>query len=566
MTASIVTWSQDMSNLGSATVAIGVFDGVHVGHQSLLRDTVADAVVRNVRSVAVTFDRDPDQVVSPSTAAPQLLTLEDKLRFISETGIDVILVVPFTPALAEMAPESFVDSTLLGATRPTCVHVGHDFRFGSRATGDIGTLQRLGLTHGFDVCPHDLVAAEGGAVTSTRIRALVATGDIPAAAELLGRSPRVAGTVRRGRGEGAKLGFPTANITPVPFAALPADGVYAGRAVLEDGVEWAAAISVGTPPTFPEARDYLEAHLLDFEGDLYDQTITLEFFQKLRDQLAYGSLEDLAEAIGDDVAATLEIAGFDEEDQPDDDGALVDDPAALAAAEAQVAAMEVGNPFAQIAGAWAPLLEGVEISEGPDAGPVAFMITSPLVVVGIPYAWDPGTPGNAPSAIRGRYPSTFALYVPEERLEEARSTLLAADSPYSATLAAAGALIASAGPLDTPVADTDAEDLDFDPVTDPAALEAAEQAVRDIGRGALRDPNDELIVLADDLPFDKPRLLGLEAALRAAGVESVWNPYPPHEAPLLRFALLGENRFRIEVWNSELELARCVLQEIAADS
>jgi riboflavin kinase/FMN adenylyltransferase len=341
--SSIVTWSQDISNFGAAAVAIGVFDGVHLGHQALLRDTIADAATRGVRAIAVTFDRDPDQVVSPTTAAPQLLTLADKLEFMAETGIEIILVVPFTPALALVEPESFVNSVLLSAMRPVAVHVGRDFRFGARASGDVDTLTQVGRAHAFEVRAHDLVEMHGEPITSTRIRALVAAGDVVGAAHLLGHEPRVTGSIHHGRGGGAGLGFPTANFTPVPFAALPADGVYAGRAILDDGVKWATAISVGTPPMFPEARDYLEAHLIEFQGDLYGQTIALEFFERLRDQQTYGSLDELTAAIADDVAAALEIAGFaDDEDDDDDDAAcddIIHDPEALAAAEAAVAEM-----------------------------------------------------------------------------------------------------------------------------------------------------------------------------------------------------------------------------------
>ena len=179
-----------------------------------------------------------------------------------------------------MAPESFVDSVLLSAMRPLSVHVGRDFRFGSTPRAMSGpcsesawvTAPRSGLTTWSPQVALPL--------RPTRIRSLVAAGDVVAAAALLCRRPRVAGIVHRGRGEGAQLGFPTANVMPVPYAALPADGVYAGRAILEDGIEWAAAISVGTPPTFPDARDYLEAHLVGFEGDLYDEAITLEFFDR----------------------------------------------------------------------------------------------------------------------------------------------------------------------------------------------------------------------------------------------------------------------------------------------
>lgn len=547
MTASVVTWSQDMSGLGNAAVAIGVFDGVHSGHQALLRDMVADARARGVQAVAVTFDRDPDQVVSPSTAAPQLLTLADKLGCIAETGVDVILVVPFTPVLAEMAPESFVDTVLLAAMRPVTVHVGRDFRFGARATGDVGTLQRLGLSHDFEVWPHDLVTAQGAPVTSTRIRALVAAGDVVSAGELLCRMPRVTGTVRPGRGEGVKLGFPTANVVPVPYAALPANGVYAGRAILEDGVEWAAAISVGSPPTFPEAKDYLEAHLVDFEGDLYGQCITLEFFEKLRDQAAYDSLDELSDAIADDVAAALEIAGFDDDEDADEtDGDVVSDPAALAAAEAQVAAIGLDDAFQRTEGSWVPLLTDLEIREGPSATMAAFAVTSPLEAAGIPFVWDPVTPGSILSATRGPYPGCFAVYVPEAQLAQAREALQDSDSPYAERVAGD---------------DSSAVEDDMDPVSDPAALEAAEAVVRQRTPESSRDADDELVVLVSDLPYDQPRLSAIDAALTAAGVEAVWRPYPPDEAPLLRLGILGDNRFRVEVWNSEIEPARAALEQ-----
>ncbi|NTU70389.1 MAG: riboflavin biosynthesis protein RibF [Coriobacteriia bacterium] len=431
MPARIVTWSQDTANLGPAAVAVGVFDGVHVGHQALLADTVADARERSIAAVAVTFDRDPDQVVSPSTAAPQLLTLADKLDCIAETGVDVILVVPFTPLLAELAPESFVDGVLLSAMEPVSVHVGRDFRFGARAGGTVDTLSRLGASRGFQVRPHDLIESGGEPVTSTRIRGLVAAGDVAAAGELLCVPPRVSGTVHRGRGEGVKLGFPTANVAPVAFAALPADGVYAGRALLENGLDWAAAISVGTPPTFPEARDHLEAHLVDFEGDLYDQQITLEFVERLRDQQAYASLADLTAAIAADVEATLEIAGFDDE----------------------------------------------------------------------------ATDGDAADATLGM-------------LETATDEL----------------------------------------VDDPAALDAAEDAARTIVAWP-PNPDDELVVLFNDLPYDPTRLGEIDALLRSVGIEPVWSPYPPQDAVLMRLGLLGENRFRVEVWNSCIAEARAALQE-----
>ena len=169
-------------------------------------------------------ERDPDQVVSPQTAAPQLLALEDKLRFIGDTGIDAVLVVPFDERLARMAPESFLETVLVDAVSPVAVHVGTDFRFGFMATGDVSTLRLEGARRGFDVVPHDLVTLDGEAVTSTRIRSCVARGALDQATRLLGRPTRVRGHVHHGRGEGDSLGFPTANVEPLAFSALPPAG------------------------------------------------------------------------------------------------------------------------------------------------------------------------------------------------------------------------------------------------------------------------------------------------------------------------------------------------------
>jgi riboflavin kinase/FMN adenylyltransferase len=310
MTACIVNWQPGTEPLGSAVAAIGVFDGVHLGHQELLRDTVADARARGVRAVAVTFDRDPDQIVSPTTAARQLLTLVDKLGAISRTGVDAVVIVPFTHELSQLPPEAFLQDVLLAALTPIAVHVGSDFRFGKKAAGDVFTLRHAGAKYGFEVVPHELVISGGTPVTSTRIRALVAAGDIAQATALLGGHPEVAGIVHRGRGQGASLGFPTANVVPLHYAAMPADGVYAGRAVLTDGSRWIAAVSVGSAPMFPQATDTLEVHLIDFQGDLYGQAITVKFFERLRDQHTYGTLDELKAAIAEDVARTLQIAGL----------------------------------------------------------------------------------------------------------------------------------------------------------------------------------------------------------------------------------------------------------------
>ncbi len=303
----VYTWEPDSAPLGSAVVAIGVFDGVHIGHQTLIRDAVFEARERGVGAVALTFDRDPDQVVTPDTAAPQLLSLEDKIGFISALDVDSVLVVPFCARLAETTAERFLDDVLTQALDPKAVVVGRDFRFGHHASGTVETLQVFGVKHGFEVFGHDLVASGGEPVTSTRIRALIAEGHVAEASTLLGRPHRLTGRVGHGRGEGAPLlGVPTANIRPAPHAAVPADGVYAGFATHE-GRAHAAAISVGVPPTFPQSEDSIEAHIIDWEGDLYNTDLTLEFVARLRSQSAFATPQELTAAIQGDIAQSATL-------------------------------------------------------------------------------------------------------------------------------------------------------------------------------------------------------------------------------------------------------------------
>jgi riboflavin kinase / FMN adenylyltransferase len=302
-----MTWSEGMRPLGPAVAALGVFDGVHIGHQALVCDAVALARSKDALAVVVTFDRDPDQVVTPASASPQLLELDDKLALLAGLGADVVLVMPFTSELAITAPLVFLDEVLLGSMTPLAVVVGYDFRFGHRAEGDVDVLVRYGAQRGFSVVAHELVRDDGSPVSSTRIRALVRAGDVAEAARLLGRPHRVKGEVAHGRGEGAALDAPTANLVVPPYAALPADGVYAGRTTV-DGATYPAAISVGVPPSFPEATDVLEVHLAGFGGDLYGRRLTVEFLQRLRDQRRFDDPVELAAAIRSDIERVRRIA------------------------------------------------------------------------------------------------------------------------------------------------------------------------------------------------------------------------------------------------------------------
>jgi riboflavin kinase/FMN adenylyltransferase len=307
VTCTTVWWRPGMDPLGRSVVALGVFDGVHIGHQTLVRDAITIARGADARAVVLTFDRDPDQVVMPSVAPLQLLTLDDKLEFLCRQGADIVLVLPFTAHLARMAPLAFLDQVLLESMTPVSVVVGCDFRFGHHAEGNVDLLVRYGAQNGFTVLAHDLVPDHGATISSTRIRGLVAAGDVAEAARLLGRPHRLSGEVGRGRGEGAALDAPTANLLVAANAAVPADGVYAGRVTI-GGVAYAAAISVGLPPSFPQAADALEVHLLDFRGDLYGRTLTVEFLQRLRSHRTFDDPRDLAAAIQADIAQVRLIA------------------------------------------------------------------------------------------------------------------------------------------------------------------------------------------------------------------------------------------------------------------
>ncbi|MCE5203808.1 MAG: riboflavin biosynthesis protein RibF [Actinomycetia bacterium] len=308
----VVTLGPGTEHLGPAVAAMGVFDGVHIGHQALVQAAIQQARQRDVAPVVLTFDRDPDRVVRPENAAPQLLELEDKLEFLCALEPEVVLVVPFDAPIAAMSPEVFFERVVLSTFDPVAFVVGHDFRFGHKAAGDVDTLSALGALHGFAVTAHPLVTADGAPITSTRIRALLAHGRVEDAALLLGRPHRVRGCVVHGRGRGVVLGVPTANVRPHSYAAVPADGVYSARATV-GGKTYDAAVSAGAPPSFPGSQDVVEVHLLGFDGgELHGEEIAVDFVARIRDLRAFDSTRDLVAAIRHDIEAarsTLRAAG-----------------------------------------------------------------------------------------------------------------------------------------------------------------------------------------------------------------------------------------------------------------
>jgi riboflavin kinase/FMN adenylyltransferase len=296
-----------------AVVTIGVYDGVHLGHHAVLRLVRDLADARDLAAVCITFDRHPAEVVRPESAPCLLTTPEQKLELLDATGyLDLAFVLRFDEARSQEPAEDFVREVLVAAAHARLVVVGADFHFGKHRGGSVELLQQMGAALDFEVIGVGLEAAPGdspfaGVVySSTRIRELLAEGDVEAAAELLGRPHEARGVVAHGDHRGRELGFPTANVEVPGRMCLPADGIYAGTFVGADGVERMAAISLGRRPTFYEAADtsLLEAYVLDFEGDLYGQAAKVRFKRRLRGEVKFESVEALIAQIEQDVAAT----------------------------------------------------------------------------------------------------------------------------------------------------------------------------------------------------------------------------------------------------------------------
>src|SRR5215467_7167878 len=234
---------------GRSVVTIGVFDGVHRGHQQIIGHAVDLAVEYGVQSVVVTFDPHPAEVVRPGAHPAVLTEPARKAELIEALGVDVLCVIPFTPAFSRLPPEGFVHDVLVEHLHAAAVVVGENFRFGHKAAGDVALLTRLGRTFGFAVEGAPLVTDDGTVFSSTYVRSCVDAGDVAAAAAALGRPHRLEGIVIRGDQRGRALGFPTANLASSPHAAVPADGIYAARLHVRDKT-YPAAVSIGTNPTF----------------------------------------------------------------------------------------------------------------------------------------------------------------------------------------------------------------------------------------------------------------------------------------------------------------------------
>ena len=287
-----------------AVVTIGAYDGVHLGHRAVIAEVRRLATERDCETAVVTFDRHPATVVRPESAPKLLTDLDQKLELLEEPGVDYTLVVHFDRERSQESAEDFVHEVLAGCLNSRAVVVGHDFHFGRGRAGNVSLLATMGGELGFDVLGLRLTEDAGEAISSTRIRGLIADGDVVAAAALLGRPHQVRGVVRSGDKRGRELGFPTANVHVAPDILLPGDGIYAGWYIRPDGSRHATAISLGRRPTFydDQGESLLEAYLLDFEGDLYGEQARVEFVSHLRDELRFDSVDALVEQMRADVA------------------------------------------------------------------------------------------------------------------------------------------------------------------------------------------------------------------------------------------------------------------------
>lgn len=291
---------------GPCVVALGVFDGLHRGHQAVIELVVELAKTLDALAAVVTFDPSPAMVLAPTKAPRLLATVEQRLEGLAALGVDEVRVLTFTKELANESAEEFIDRVLVHDLRARCVVVGEDFHFGHDRHGTVGLLRELGPSKGFDVVAAPLFG-DVERWSSTSVREALGKGDLESASMVLGRPFSLRGVVEHGDQRGETLGFPTANLKLSPTQELPAEGVYAGAARTGE-TWWPAAISVGTRPQFYEDGDLLvEVHIVGYEGNLYGRALDVLFFERLRGQDTFANVEKLKEQIARDVTKTRQI-------------------------------------------------------------------------------------------------------------------------------------------------------------------------------------------------------------------------------------------------------------------
>ncbi len=286
-------------------VALGNFDGVHLGHQAVIRCALEVGRENGRRVVAATFDPHPRAVIRPGTEPWLLSTPEERRELLLSCGVDDVHVIRFDAELSQKSPEEFVEDVLVGELYASDVVVGENFRFGHKASGGVEELSKTLRRGGGEAHPvqiRGLEDGDGGEISSSQIRSLLSEGDVAGASRLLGRTYAMHGEVVTGDQRGATIGFPTANLSPDPRVLVPARGVYVGYARLASGERYTACTNVGVAPTFERRENRVEAHLLEFEGDLYGQRLEVGFEERLRPERKFSGLEELKAQISRDVA------------------------------------------------------------------------------------------------------------------------------------------------------------------------------------------------------------------------------------------------------------------------
>lgn len=293
-------------------LTIGAYDGVHEGHRAVIAATRSLADRRGVGTAVVTFDPHPAHVLRPETAPKLLTDLDQKLELLEACGVDTVVVVPFDEERAKETAEEFVERVLVGCLQATAVVVGHDFHFGRDRAGNVDVLTKLGLEHDFLVEGIQLLPRPDGtveSVSSTAIRRALAGGEVRTAAALLGRHHEIRGRVVEGDQRGRTIGFPTANVVLPMERAKPADAVYAAWYLRPDGSRHRAAVNVGKRPTFYQDAEHslVEAHLIDFSGDLYGEAAKVQFVELIRSEQRFDGIEALKTQLDHDIATAAEI-------------------------------------------------------------------------------------------------------------------------------------------------------------------------------------------------------------------------------------------------------------------
>ncbi len=288
-----------------SVITLGNFDGVHVGHQELVRMVIRRAKETGATSMVVTFRPHPLKVLAPEKCPPLISIYEEKIKLFERLGIDVLVKIPFTVEFSAMSPEDFVKNVLCDILGAKEIFVGYNYRFGKGRMGDVQTLRRLGELYGFTVREVEQVSLGGEVISSTKIRDLIRDGDVEHAARLLGRTYAITGIVVKGDGRGKGLGFPTANIAP-KHAIIPSDGVYAVRLFVRDRL-YDGIANIGMRPTFNKKVLAIEVHVFDFNEDVYGEDISLFFIRKIRPEKRFKNAGALIEQIRSDISVAKEI-------------------------------------------------------------------------------------------------------------------------------------------------------------------------------------------------------------------------------------------------------------------